>query len=76
MRPHIDPLPAWLTLLAICFGIVALACLLTGRAVEISISGHSSGTGLHTLYFAGDLINASILQGNNSTWLINATGAA
>ena len=69
-------LPIWYLALAAWLTIIALACLLTGRAVEVSISGHSSGTGLHTLYFAGDLINASIVQGNNSTWLINATGAA
>lgn len=71
------PLIMRICLACIVAAIIALACLLmTGRAVEISISGHSTGTGLHTLSFAGDLINASILQGNNSTWLINATGAA
>jgi hypothetical protein len=45
-------------------------------AVELSISGNSSGQGLHTLSFSGEHLNANIIQGNNSTWLINATGAA
>lgn len=63
--------------------LAALLILLCGcvavdaAAVSLSISGPSSGQGLHVLSFSGEQINASITQGdNNSTWLINATGAA
>lgn len=76
MRP--DPLHIWLLILALYFGIISAACLLTtpGQAVELFISGNSAGQGLHTLSFLGEHLNASIMQGNNSTWLINATGVA
>jgi len=49
----------------------------SAQAVElqiVQISGNSSGLGLHSLEFAGDLLNVSILQGNSSSfWHINAT---
>ena len=80
MRP--DPLHIWLLIMALYFGIISAACLLTppSQAVELSvselsISGNSAGQGLHTLSFLGEHLNASIIQGNNSTWQINATGA-
>lgn len=47
-----------------------------GQAVSLEISGLSSGVGLHNISLVGDLINASIVQGNNTTWAINATGAS
>ena len=65
-------------LLAAAASILALALLhVSAQAVElqiVQISGNSSGQGLHSLEFAGDLLNVSILQGNSSSsWHINAT---
>lgn len=72
------PIVRYLIIVAIGMAMVCVGCLLTpGQAVSLEISGHSSGAGLHTLHFAGDLLNATITQGNNSSaWLINATGAS
>ena len=63
-----------------------LACIITSMlyllngmqaiAVSLSITGNSTGQGLHMLSFAGEQLNASILQGSNcSTWQITALGA-
>jgi len=75
-RGRIPPLLWYLLLAAIAF-ILALALLhAPAGGVElqiVSISGNSSGQGLHSLEFAGDLLNVSILQGNGSTWHINAS---
>jgi len=65
-------------LLAAAASLLALALLhISAQAVElqiVQISGNSSGQGLHSLEFAGDLLNVSILQGNSSSfWHINAT---
>jgi len=72
------PPALWYLLLAAIAIILALALLhVPADAVElqiVSISGNSSGHGLHSLEFAGDLLNVSILQGgNNSFWHINAS---
>ncbi|MDD1761170.1 MAG: hypothetical protein LUQ59_02975 [Methanothrix sp.] len=75
-RGRIPP-TLWHLMLAAIALILALALLhATAGAVElqiVSISGNSSGQGLHSLEFAGDLLNVSILQGNGSTWHINAS---
>ena len=68
----------WYLMLAATAFILALALLhATAGAVElqiVSISGNSSGHGSHTLEFAGELLNVSILQGNSSSsWHINAS---
>ena len=65
-------------LLAAAASLLTLALLhASAQAVElqiVQISGNSSGQGLHSLEFAGDLLNVSILQGgNNSFWHINAS---
>ena len=74
---RIPPILRYLALAALA-AITALALLhISADAVElqiVSISGNSSGQGLHSLEFAGDLLNVSILQGNNSSsWHINAS---
>jgi len=75
-RGRIPP-TLWYLMMAAIALILALALLhATAGAVElqiVSISGNSSGQGLHSLEFAGDLLNVSILQGNGSTWHINAS---
>ncbi len=76
-RGRIPPL-LWYLMLAAIAAILALALLqVSADAVElqiVQISGNSSGQGLHSLEFAGDLLNVSILQGNRSSfWHINAT---
>jgi hypothetical protein len=64
-------------LLAAAVYLLMLAFMHTGSGVElqiVSISGNSSGQGLHSLEFAGDLLNVSIMQGNSSSfWHINAS---
>jgi len=79
-RGRIPP-TLWHLILAATAFILALALLhATAGAVElqiVSISGNSSGQGLHSLEFAGELLNVSILQGgNNSFWHINASAGA
>jgi len=76
-RDRIPP-TLWYLMLA---AILALALLqVSADAVDlqiVQISGNSSGQGLHSLEFAGDLLNVSILQGgNNSFWHINASAGA
>ena len=76
-RGRIPP-TLWYLMLATIAVILVLALLhATAGAVElqiVSISGNSSGQGLHSLEFAGDLLNVSILQGNSSeSWHINAS---
>jgi len=71
------PILRYLALAALA-AIMALALLhISTDAVDlqiVQISGNSSGQGLHSLEFAGDLLNVSILQGNSSSfWHINAT---
>ena len=70
----------WLAAIAVWVVLLTFALLevfaVTGQAVTLQITGQSSGAGLHTLHVIGDSINVSILQGNNSIWLINATGAS
>jgi hypothetical protein len=64
-------------LLAAAVALLTLALLHTASGVElqiVQISGNSSGQGLHSLEFAGDLLNVSIQQGNSSSsWHINAS---
>lgn len=79
-RGRIPPTLRYLMLAAMAV-ILALAFLhATAGAVElqiVSISGNSSGQGFHSLEFAGNLLNVSILQGrNNSFWHINASAGA
>ena len=79
-RGRIPP-TLWHLMLVALSAILALALLhVSVNAVElqiVSISGNSSGQGLHSLEFAGDLLNVSILQGsNNSFWHINASAGA
>ena len=76
-RGRVPPTLWYLILVAIA-AILALALLhepAGGVELQIvQISGNSSGQGLHSLEFAGDLLNVSILQGgNNSFWHINAS---
>lgn len=70
----------WLAAIAVWVAILTLAILevfaVTGHAVTLQITGQSTGQGVHSLYWIGDCLNATIFQGNNSTWLINATGAS
>ncbi len=66
--------------------ILGLACIVAGLAlilssicdcVQLSIIGHSTGQGLHSLSFQGDSLNATILQGLNcSSWNVTARGMA
>lgn len=72
---RLDPLLIWLLILAMYFGIVAVACLLpTGHAATLNISGNISGQGFQNLSYAGDQLNVSILQNTfGCTW--NITGA-
>ncbi|MCK9570816.1 hypothetical protein M0R72_17840 [Candidatus Pacearchaeota archaeon] len=73
---RLDPLYLWLAVLAIGFSIVSLVLLLpTGHAMTLQITGSSTGQGVHNLTFWGEHLNATLFQGNNSTWVINATGA-
>lgn len=76
---RLDPLPIWLAVLAMCFGIVAAVCLLTttpAHCIELNISGHSIGQGMQNLSFVGDLINVSILQNSSfQGWNITIQGA-
>jgi len=71
------PPALWYLLLAAAAYLLMLAFMHTGFGVElqiVSISGNSSGQGLHSLEFAGDLLNVSIMQGNSSSfWHINAS---
>lgn len=55
-------------------GLVMAWLALHGRAVELSVIGSSIGQGFHNISFSGDLINASLIQGNNSSWAIVAGG--
>jgi len=76
----IPPILWYLALVALA-AIAALALLhISAGAVDlqiVSISGNSSGHGLHSLEFAGDLLNVSILQGNSSeSWHINVNASA
>ena len=75
-RGRIPP-ALWYLMLAATAFILALALLhAPAGGVElqiVSISGNSSGQGLHSLEFAGDILNVSILQGNGSSWHINAS---
>ena len=72
--------PAVLRYLLLAAAAVLLTLALqhvSAQAVElqiVQISGNSSGQGLHSLEFAGELLNVSILQGGNySFWHINAS---
>lgn len=71
-----DYVPAPTSVALVALLVLLCGCVAADAAVSLSISGPSSGHGLHILSFSGEQINASIMQGNNSTWLINATGAA
>lgn len=61
--------------------IVIMAMLLallasSGRAVELSISGQSLGSGIHSMQFLGDCLNVSIVQGNDSAaWRVIGSGS-
>ena len=60
---------AWAMILA---GIVLIYWGVTG-AVELSIIGSSIGQGAHIVSFTGDQLNASIIQGlNSSSWNVTA----
>ncbi len=69
----VNPLSAWLALVAICYGIVTLAILTTGQAVTLQISGHVSGAGMHLMNFSGDNLNVSLLQ-NGTSWNLTVVG--
>jgi hypothetical protein len=74
-----DRIIPWYLALAICIGIISLVIdylLPIGHAMTLQITGSSTGQGLHNLTFWGEHINATLFQGNNSTWQINASGAA
>ena len=65
----------WYAFLLFCISVLTLT--LYASAVDLSIIGNSTGTGTHVMSFAGDMLNISILQGNNSsTWQILAGGRA
>lgn len=69
MRPQIDPLPAWLALLAICFGVVSLACLVTpGQCVELQLTGNATGAGIHMLEIGNN--SSTVLLENITGWSI------
>jgi hypothetical protein len=69
---RIDPLHIWLAALAIVFGVFAVVCTHAG-AVELSITGSSTGQGFQNLSYSGD-INVSILA-NALGCFWNVTGA-
>lgn len=72
-----DRLHFWYAALAIGVCILAAAWLMPiGNAMTLQITGSSTGQGLHNLTFWGEHINATLFQGNNTTWQINASGAA
>ena len=58
---------ASLWILGLCLSILA-------GAVELHISGSSSGTGLQNLSFVGEALNVSLLQ-NGTGWNITAVTA-
>jgi len=63
----------FLALLAV-FILASLYVWISG-AVELSISGHSLGSGWQSMSFAGDLLNVSILQmGDTLTWQVVGSG--
>ena len=67
-------LALWYVFLALL--IILLVLAIYARAVELSVVGHSIGTGFHSLNFSGN-VSASIIQGlNNSSWQILAGGQA
>jgi len=55
---------AGLWMLVLCLSILA-------EAVELHITGSSSGTGLQNLSFVGEALNVSLLQ-NGTGWTITA----
>ena len=54
-----------------CLWMLVLCLLILAGAVELHISGSSSGTGLQNLSFVGDALNVSLLQ-NGTGWNITA----
>lgn len=71
-----NPLPLLVAVVAAYLLFCSAISTLMGsaEAVSLSISGHSSGTGLHLLNFRGDQLNVSIWQ-NASAWNISAVSA-
>ena len=76
MRPQIDPLPAWLALLALCFGVLSLACLVTpGHCVELDYSSSASGQGLHLIVLENNSSRIDLAVGNGTSIVrCNVTG--
>ena len=73
---RIDPLILWLALLAIGYGIVSLACLVTpGECVELDYSSSASGQGLHLIALQNNSSRIDIAIGNGTSIVrCNVTG--
>jgi|GEM_PF-1216240 len=73
-------LAPWYLHIAVCVAIVA-AVLLPALSVQadavdltITISGNSSGQGLHTMSFSGEAIRVNVSQENETSWNVTADG--
>ncbi|MCK9569485.1 hypothetical protein M0R72_11145 [Candidatus Pacearchaeota archaeon] len=65
---RLDPIYLWFGFLAICIGIISLACLLPiGDAVCLEVRGNATGQGMHTLEVLPDLVN---LTSAEATYLL------
>lgn len=56
---------------AACLWMLVLCLSILAEAVELHITGSSSGTGLQNLSFVGEALNVSLLQ-NGTGWTITA----
>jgi hypothetical protein len=54
---------------------IYVVLVITGQAVDLSITGHITGQGIQNLSYAGDLLNVSIYQ-NGSGWNFTLLGGA
>jgi hypothetical protein len=79
-HPGRATLASWYLHIAVCVAILA-AVLLPALSVQadavdltITISGNSSGQGLHTLSFSGEVIRVNVSQENETSWNVTADG--
>ena len=75
-----SPMPtlaAWMIVVVACLigSVVAFFTMLTDAVdLTISISGNSSGQGLHTMTFSGEVIRVNVSQENETSWNVTADG--
>lgn len=70
-------LAAWLLLVVACLigSVVAFFAMPTDAIdLTISISGTSSGQGMHTMSFSGEVIRVNVSQENETSWNVTADG--